>query len=142
MEFASEMVIKASLAGSIRSYVMTTSWDATGPLEQIDAGGVVLSWLQSGVDIYIQRESAGKDKQANWLPAPNGEVYLVMRLYWPKTEDPSILPAGDGTWQPPGVVRVVCLGDSTTFGVWVETPGDLHTIAPCRNPAQQADAAR
>ncbi len=55
--------------------------------------------------IYIQKQSPGKDKEANWLPAPNGEVYLVMRLYWPKTEDPSILPAGAGTWSPPGLVR-------------------------------------
>jgi hypothetical protein len=29
----------------------------------------------------------------------------VMRLYWPKTEAPSILPAGDGTWSPPAVVQ-------------------------------------
>jgi len=27
-----------------------------------------------------------------------------MRLYWPKTESPSILPPGSGTWQPPAVV--------------------------------------
>jgi hypothetical protein len=53
--------------------------------------------------IYIQKDSPGKDKEANWLPAPNGPVYLVMRLYWPKTEEPSILPAGAGSWSPPGV---------------------------------------
>jgi hypothetical protein len=29
-----------------------------------------------------------------------------MRLYWPKSEAPSILPAGDGTWKPPGIVAV------------------------------------
>jgi hypothetical protein len=29
-----------------------------------------------------------------------------MRLYWPKTEPPSLLPIGKGTWQPPGVVGV------------------------------------
>jgi hypothetical protein len=56
--------------------------------------------------IYIQRESPGKDKESNWLPAPDGPVYLVMRLYWPKTRSPSILPAGAGTWSPPGVKRV------------------------------------
>jgi hypothetical protein len=56
--------------------------------------------------LYIQNKSPGADKEANWLPAPNGPIYLVMRLYWPKTEPPSILPAGDGTWQPPGVKRV------------------------------------
>ncbi|MFO1406521.1 MAG: DUF1254 domain-containing protein [Steroidobacteraceae bacterium] len=54
--------------------------------------------------LYIQKDSPGKDKEANWLPAPNDTVYLVMRLYWPKTEAPSILPAGSGTWSPPAVV--------------------------------------
>ncbi|MPR06121.1 DUF1254 domain-containing protein [Microvirga tunisiensis] len=54
--------------------------------------------------LYIQKDSPGADKEANWLPAPNGTIYLVMRLYWPKVEAPSILPAGEGTWQPPGVV--------------------------------------
>jgi hypothetical protein len=29
-----------------------------------------------------------------------------MRLYWPKTEAPSILPPGEGTWQPPGIKKV------------------------------------
>ena len=42
--------------------------------------------------LYIQKDSPGKDKESNWLPAPNGPIYLVMRLYWPKTEPPSILP--------------------------------------------------
>lgn len=56
--------------------------------------------------LYIQKDSPGADKQNNWLPAPNGEIYLVMRLYWPKTEQPSVLPAGSGTWSPPGIVQV------------------------------------
>src|SRR6195256_3026324 len=56
--------------------------------------------------LYIQKDSPGADKEANWLPAPNDTIYLVMRLYWPKTEAPSILPAGEGTWKPPGIVKV------------------------------------
>jgi hypothetical protein len=56
--------------------------------------------------LYIQKDSPGADKEANWLPAPNDLIYLVMRLYWPKTEAPSILPAGEGTWKPPGIVKV------------------------------------
>jgi hypothetical protein len=56
--------------------------------------------------IYIQKDSPGKDKEANWLPAPNDTIYLVMRLYWPRTEAPSILPIGKGDWTPPGVVKV------------------------------------
>lgn len=55
--------------------------------------------------LYIQKDSPGKGHEANWLPAPNGPIYLVMRLYWPRTQAPSILPAGSGTWSPPGIVQ-------------------------------------
>jgi hypothetical protein len=56
--------------------------------------------------LYIQKESPGAGKESNWLPAPDGPIYLVMRLYWPKETPPSILPPGEGTWKPPGVKRV------------------------------------
>ena len=52
------------------------------------------------IDIYVQKDSPGKDKEQNWLPAPPGEFVLMMRLYWPKDTPPSIL---DGTWKPPEV---------------------------------------
>jgi hypothetical protein len=55
--------------------------------------------------LYIQKDSPDADKEANWRPAPNDTIYLVMRLYWPKTEPPSILPVGKGTWKPPGIVK-------------------------------------
>ena len=55
--------------------------------------------------IYIQKDAPAADKKSNWLPAPNGPIYLVMRLYWPRRiPPPSILPPGEGTWQPPGVI--------------------------------------
>jgi hypothetical protein len=57
------------------------------------------------VTLYIQKDNPGPDKEANWLPAPNDLIYLVMRLYYPKTDPPSILPAGEGTWKPPGIVK-------------------------------------
>jgi hypothetical protein len=52
------------------------------------------------VDLYVQRDSPGKDKEENWLPAPADEFVLMMRLYWPKENPPSLL---DGTWKPPAV---------------------------------------
>lgn len=55
--------------------------------------------------LYIQNKSPGADKESNWLPAPDGPIYMAMRLYWPKVEAPSILPPGKGTWKPPGVKR-------------------------------------
>jgi hypothetical protein len=58
---------------------------------------------ERGLTLYIQRDSPGADKESNWLPAPNGPIYLVLRLYWPKETPPSILPPGEGTWKPPGI---------------------------------------
>jgi hypothetical protein len=55
------------------------------------------------VDLYIQKDSPGKDKEANWLPAPAGPFVLMMRLYWPKEKPPSIL---DGTWKIPEVKEI------------------------------------
>jgi hypothetical protein len=52
--------------------------------------------------IYIQNESPGADKEANWLPAPKGKFHLMLRLYWPNEDDPSIL---DGSWAIPQVSR-------------------------------------
>jgi hypothetical protein len=59
-----------------------------------------------GLTLYIQKDDPGEAVRSNWLPAPNGPIYLVMRLYGPKTEAPALLPIGRGAWQPPGVVRV------------------------------------
>ena len=50
------------------------------------------------IDLYIQKDSPGKDKEQNWLPAPADAFVLMMRLYWPTEKAPSIL---DGTWKPP-----------------------------------------
>ena len=47
-----------------------------------------------------QHDSPGEDKEANWLPAPKDRFVLMMRMYWPRDKDPSIL---DGTWKAPAV---------------------------------------
>ena len=52
--------------------------------------------------IHIQNESPGAGKEANWLPAPKGKFYLMLRLYWPNENAPSIL---DGSWVIPAVAR-------------------------------------
>jgi hypothetical protein len=55
------------------------------------------------VDILIQHESPGADKESNWLPAPAGKFILMMRLYWPNESNPSII---DGSWTIPPVKKV------------------------------------
>lgn len=53
-----------------------------------------------GVTIHIQHESPGPDKEANWLPAPQGPFWCAMRLYWPKEA------ALDGSWKQPKMEAV------------------------------------
>ena len=50
------------------------------------------------LDIFVQHESPGRDKQANWLPADAGDFNATLRMV-----SPSIL---DATWQSPAVTKV------------------------------------
>jgi hypothetical protein len=93
---------------SVTMYDGKTQLLIKNPINRYLINSPVLPNLKKNDDgsliLYIQNKSPGKDKESNWLPAPNDLIYLVMRLYWPKTEPPSILPPGEGTWKPPGIV--------------------------------------
>jgi hypothetical protein len=52
------------------------------------------------LDIWIQHDSPGKDRESNWLPADAGDFNLMMRIYWPKEAVTS------GEWDPPAVNKV------------------------------------
>jgi hypothetical protein len=52
-----------------------------------------------GITLYLQNESPGLEKEANWLPAPAGPFQVVLRLYWPKPD------ALNGTWKAPQPVK-------------------------------------
>ncbi len=54
----------------------------------------------SSLTIYIQKDSPSPAKESNWLPAPDGDAYIVLRYYWPKE---AIL---NGTWKAPPLVKV------------------------------------
>lgn len=56
--------------------------------------------IDGGVTLYIQNESPGKAKEANWLPSPKGPFVTIMRLYWPKEA------ALDGSWKRPSLENV------------------------------------
>jgi hypothetical protein len=95
---------------SVTMYDGKTQLLIENPINRYLINSPMLSGMKTNADgsltLYIQNKSPGAEKEANWLPAPNGPIYLVMRLYWPKTEAPSILPPGTGTWQPPGIRKV------------------------------------
>jgi hypothetical protein len=95
---------------SVTMYDGKTQLLIENPIDRYLINSPMLPGLKKNPDgsltLYIQKDSPGPEKDSNWLPAPNGPIYLVMRLYWPKTTAPSILPPGGGTWSPPPVVQV------------------------------------
>lgn len=94
---------------SVTMYDGKTQFLIDNPINRYLINSPMLPNMKTNADgsltLYIQKDNPGPDKEANWLPAPNGPIYMVMRLYWPKTEAPSILPPGEGTWKPPGLVK-------------------------------------
>jgi hypothetical protein len=110
LTFAADALPPVNAFWSVTMYDGKTQLLIENPINRYLVNSPMLPDLKKNADgsltIYIQNKSPGADKEANWLPAPDGPMYLVMRLYWPKTTPPSILPPGGGTWRPPGVVRV------------------------------------
>ncbi|MCA1300573.1 DUF1254 domain-containing protein [Stappia indica] len=95
---------------SVTMYDGRTQLLIDNPIDRYLINAPMLPDLKKNPDgsltLYIQHDSPGKQREANWLPAPDGPMFVVMRLYWPKTEPPSVLPLGDGTWSPPGIEPV------------------------------------
>jgi len=67
------------------------------------------SWMplkknaDGSIDLFVQHESPGKDKEGNWLPAAEGDFNMTLRMYWPDEKAPSIT---DGSWRPPAPTQV------------------------------------
>jgi hypothetical protein len=87
---------------SVTMYEMPRSLLYANPLDRYLINSPMLPQLKrdpdGGLTLIIQHESPGKEKEANWLPAPNGPFVLNLRLYWPKQE------AVDGKWTAPPLV--------------------------------------
>ena len=108
LTFAKDALPPVNAFWSVTMYDGKTQFLIDNPIHRYLINSPMLPALKKNDDgsltLFIQKDSPGKAKESNWLPAPNGSIYLVMRLYWPKETPPSILPAGSGTWQPPPVV--------------------------------------
>ena len=103
LKFAAEALPPVDGFWSLTMYDGKTNLLVANPIDRYRISTSMLPDLVRGADgsltIYLQRESPGEEQAANWLPAPDGPFYLVMRLYWPKPE------AYDGRWTPPLVWR-------------------------------------
>ncbi|MGV0593140.1 DUF1254 domain-containing protein [Mycolicibacterium porcinum] len=88
---------------SATMYKMPQSLLVANPINRYLINSPMLPGLakdaDGGVTIYVQHQSPGPEKEANWLPAPEGPFQMILRLYWPKEE------ALDGTWHAPKVTK-------------------------------------
>lgn len=89
---------------SVTMYEMPGSLLYANPLNRYLVNSPMLPQLKrdpdGGLTLIIQHDSPGKEKESNWLPAPQGPFIMNLRLYWPKGD------AVDGEWTAPPLRRV------------------------------------
>jgi len=104
LHFASGQLPPVNSFWSLTMYKLPASLLVANPIDRYLLNSPMLPDFvrdaDGGITLYIQNQSPGKEKEPNWLPAPDGPFSVVMRLYWPKPE------ALDGTWKLPPLTRV------------------------------------
>ncbi len=116
LTFAPKRLPPARAFWSVTMYDAKTQLLVENPINRYVINSPMLPNLKTNTDgsltLYIQKDEPSGDKKSNWLPAPNGPIYLVMRLYWPRRNPPpsilpvlqQVVPLGDEVWNPPGVL--------------------------------------
>ena len=89
---------------SLTMYTLPSQLLVDNPINRYLINSPMLPGLKQdadgGLTLYLQHDNPGPDKEANWLPAPNGPFMAAMRYYWPKA---ALL---EGRWQSPKIQRV------------------------------------
>lgn len=104
MHFNSDEIPPVNAFWSVTMYDGTTRLLVANPINRYLINSPMLAMMHKdkdgGFSIYLQHNLPTKDKVDNWLPAPQGPMYVVLRLYWPKE---SVL---NGSWQPPVIRKI------------------------------------
>jgi hypothetical protein len=103
VKFAPGQLPPVNAFWSLTMYEMPQSLLVANPMNRYLINSEMVPSLlrdpDGGYTFYIQNESPGIDKEANWLPAPKGPFQMVLRLYWPKPD------ALNGAWKAPQAVK-------------------------------------
>jgi hypothetical protein len=101
LRFAKGRLPPVNAFWSVTMYSLPDRLLVANPLQRYLVNSSMLPQLErdpdGGVTIYLQHDSPGKKLESNWLPAPSGAFFAVLRMYWPK---PELLA---GKWKPPPV---------------------------------------
>jgi hypothetical protein len=104
LRFAPDQLPPVNAFWSLTMYELPASLLVENPLHRYLINSPMLPGLKRDADggftLHLQHDSPGKEREANWLPAPKGPFFAAMRLYWPKEA------ALDGSWQAPPLRRV------------------------------------
>jgi hypothetical protein len=104
LRFATDQLPPVNAFWSLTMYELPASLLVANPLKRYLINSPMLPELKrdadGGLTLYLQHDSPGKDRESNWLPAPKGEFWVVLRLYWPREE------ALNGKWKQPPLRRV------------------------------------
>ncbi|MBW2161895.1 MAG: DUF1254 domain-containing protein, partial [Deltaproteobacteria bacterium] len=101
--FTADQIPPAKNFWSWTMYKLPQRWLVDNPINRYSIGSPTQGLKKAAdgsITIYFQAKSPGKDKKSNWLPAPEGPFWLVLRTYGPGK---SIL---DKTWKMPPVKRL------------------------------------
>lgn len=103
VHFAADALPPVNAFWSLTMYELPQSLLVANPIDRYLLNSPMLGQFakdaDGGLTFYVQHESPGADKQANWLPAPAGPFSVAMRLYWPKEA------ALDGSWKHPPMTK-------------------------------------
>jgi len=104
LRFARDELPPVNAFWSVTLYKMPESLLYANPLNRYLINSPMLPALKrdpdGGITLHVQNESPGKEREPNWLPAPDGPFFVAMRLYWPKPE------ALNGQWKAPPLERL------------------------------------
>lgn len=104
LHFSKDQLPPVNAFWSLTMYQLPESLLVKNELNRYLINSAMLDSLKRNSDgsitLYLQHEKPSADKISNWLPAPKGDFWAALRLYWPKPE------ALNGTWQAPKLQRM------------------------------------
>lgn len=101
LHFAEGALPPVNAFWSLTIYDATTQLLVANPINRYLINSPMLPELtrdaDGGLTLYLQHDQPAADRQANWLPLPDGPFYAFLRMYWPQE---AVL---SGTWPAPGL---------------------------------------